>query len=358
MPEMLLEGLDLAAIRGRAEAALPPPVWDFLEGGALDEETLDANEQRFADYTLRPSVFRGVSAPDLATTFLDMSLSMPVVIAPFAGDAMLNEAGFAAVARAAGRAGTAAIVPELASASLEEIARVAQTGAAMFQITPFGTPEQFLWMADRAAKAGYRAICVTSDASVGGIRRRSLRHSFDIQGALQVENWSPEAGLDPRHQFRNLMRRQDPDWTWDVVAEVTAECPLPIVVKGVMTARDSAAAAAAGAASVYVSNHGGRQLDGVAATVNVLTEVVDAVAGAIPVVLDGGVRSGTDVVRALALGADLVGLGRPAAWGLAAGGEEGVLRVLQIFCHEIETVLTLLGCETPAQLDRSHVGRR
>jgi 4-hydroxymandelate oxidase len=357
MIEQTLDRLDLAAIRRRAEATLQPAAWDFVDGGALDEETLTSNERSFAGYVLRPAVFRGASTPDCTTTFLDLPLSMPVVVAPFAGDAMLNNGGFTAVARAAERAGTAAIVPELASASLEEIGRDAPGGAEIFQITPFGTPEQFLNLAARAKSAGYRAICMTSDAAVGGIRRRSLRHPLDIQAALHVANWMVEDGLDPHIQFRNLLRRQDPDWTWDVVTEVAAECPLPLVIKGIMTGRDAAAATAAGAAAVYVSNHGGRQLDGVAATIDVLFEVVEAVAGAVPVVLDGGVRSGTDVVRALALGACLVGVARPMAWGLAAGGEEGVLRVLRIFQYEIETTLTLLGCEVLADLEASHLRR-
>jgi 4-hydroxymandelate oxidase len=358
MTEKTMDRLDLAAIRQQAEAALSPPAWDFIEGGALDEETLARNERRFVGYHLCPAIFRGVSTPACATTFLDLSLSIPVVVAPFAGDAMLSDEGFVAVARAAARAGTVAIVPELASASLEKVAQEAPEGAGIFQITPFDTAEQLLWLAARAAGAGYRAICLTADAAVGGIRRRSLRHPFDVQKELEVSNWWEDAGFDPRHQFRNLLRRGDPDWTWDAVTDVAAECPLPLVIKGIMTARDAAAATAAGAAAIYVSNHGGRQLGGVSATIDVLPEVVQAVSGTVPVVLDGGVRSGTDVVRALALGADLVAIGRPAAWGLAASGEEGVLRVLQIFQHEIETTLTLLGCDTPADLDPSHVVRR
>lgn len=212
--DLVIDRADLAAIRRQAEAMLPVPVKDFIDGGALEEETLAANERCFARYPLRPAIFRGVSTPDCATSFLGLALGMPLVVAPFAGDAMLHDEGFVAVARAAGRAGTVAVVPELASVSLEEVVRSAPEGAGLFQITPFGTPEQFLWLADRAAGAGYRGICVTADAAVGGIRRRTLRHPFDVQGALQVANWSVEAGLDPRHQFRNLLRRQDPDWTW------------------------------------------------------------------------------------------------------------------------------------------------
>jgi isopentenyl diphosphate isomerase/L-lactate dehydrogenase-like FMN-dependent dehydrogenase len=345
----------LDEIVDRAREKLGPAVWDFLEGGAGDEDTLVANRAAFRRWTFRPKVFSGVTPPDTRTDFLGLQLAMPIVTAPFAGDMLYGGEGFAAVLRACRDAGTISIVPESTADSLEGLAAKAPAAARIFQLTPLGTDEDFVLLIRRAEAAGYGAICVTADVPVVGIRRRNARNRFVASGALALGNFAPEFGIDPARYFGHTHRLERPDWSWQHLAEVYAGAgvSIPFVVKGIMTADDARAAVNAGASAVYVSNHGGRQLDGLPATLDQLEEVVAEVQGDVPVVFDGGVSGGADVVKALALGADVVAVGRAAAVGLVAGGQAGVHRVLEILRHELETTMVLLGRASIAALDRS-----
>jgi 4-hydroxymandelate oxidase len=353
----------LDEIFDRAREKLAPAVWDFLEGGAGDEDTLVANRAAFRRWTFRPRVLTGVTPPDTATEFLGLHLAMPIVTAPFAGDLLFSGdrlgEGFAAIPRACAEMGTVSIVPEATADSLEVLAAKAPAAARIFQLTPLGTEEDFIRLVRRAEAAGYAAICVTADVPVVGIRRRNARNRFAPLGVVTMGNFAPEFGIDPARYFGHAHRLERPDWSWRQLADVYARAGvrIPFLVKGVMTADDARAALDAGAAAVYVSNHGGRQLDGLPATLDQLEEVADEVGQAVPVVFDGGVSSGADVVKAIALGADVVAVGRAAAVGLVAAGQAGVRRVLEIVRYELETTMVLLGRSSIGALDRSTVHR-
>ena len=349
----------LADVETAARARIDPARWDYVRGGAGDEITLAENRAAFRRWRLRPHVLTGVDPPSLATSVLGLPVATPVLVAPFAGDTGLHPDGFAAVLRACAARGTLAVVPELTTAPLAELAADTPTAARVFQLSLLGTERDFTRLGGRAADAGYAALCVTVDAPVTGIRRRShparegTRLSIGNFEPVTLGNFGPDSGIDPAEYFGHVQRLLRPHWSWDRLAAVTATVGLPFVVKGILGGDDARAAVDAGAAAVYVSNHGGRQLDPVPATLDVLEEVVTAVGSEVEVLLDGGVRSGADVVMALALGARAVLIGRPAALGLGAAGEAGVARVLEILDHELLTTMTLLGRSSVRDLDRS-----
>ena len=335
--------LDDAVIEARR--TLPPDALAYVEGGAEDERTLDENRRAFTRWLLRPRMLTGAPAADPSTTFLGMPLAMPILVAPFAGDTLLHADGYRAVLEAAASLGTLAVVPEVTGETLEALASAAPDAARVFQLSLRHPHAVLVDLLSRAADAAYGALCVTVDVPVVGVRRRELRHP----GArLEIANFPSRAT-----GFIDHTGERERPWTWARLADLMAGTDLPFAVKGVLTAEDARAAVEAGAAAVYVSNHGGRQLDSAPATLDQLAEVVDEVAGDAEVALDGGVRSGGDVVKALALGARAVLVGRPACYGLAAGGRAGVHRVLEILRHELVTAMTLLGRARIADLDRT-----
>jgi 4-hydroxymandelate oxidase len=333
---------------GAARATLPPDVLAYLEGGAEDELTLEENRRAFTRWMLRPRMLMGMSTADPSTTFLGMPLAMPVLVAPFAGDTLLHADGYRAVLDAAAEHGTLAVVPEVTGKdTLEALAAASPAAARMLQVSLRHPEAVLVELLRRAADARYSAICITVDVPVVGVRRRELRHP----GAL-VEIANFEAAEVAR-AFMDDIGEREPPWTWARLADVMVDASLPFAVKGVLTAEDARAAVGAGASAVYVSNHGGRQLDGAPATLDQLPEIVDEVGGDAEVVVDGGARSGGDVVKALALGARAVLVGRPACYGLAAGGAAGVQRVLEILRHELVAAMTLLGRARVTDLDRT-----
>jgi isopentenyl diphosphate isomerase/L-lactate dehydrogenase-like FMN-dependent dehydrogenase len=335
--------LDDAVIEARR--TLPPDALAYVEGGAEDERTLDENRRAFTRWLLRPRMLTGAPAADPSTTFLGTPLAMPILVAPFAGDTLLHADGYRGVLRAAASLGTLAVVPEVTGETLEVLASAAPEAARVFQLSLRHPHAVLVDLLGRVADAGYGALCVTVDVPVVGVRRRELRHPGT---RLEIANFpSRTTG------FMDHTGKREPPWTWARLANVMEGTDLPFAVKGVLTAEDARAAVEAGAAAVYVSNHGGRQLDSAPATLDQLAEVVDEVAGDAEVALDGGVRSGGDVVKALALGARVVLVGRPACYGLAAGGRAGVHRVLEILRHELVTAMTLLGRARVADLDRT-----
>jgi 4-hydroxymandelate oxidase len=339
-PFVVLEDAVLEARR-----MLPPEALAYVEGGAEDERTLDENRRAFTRWLLRPRMLTGAPPADPSTTFLGMPVAMPILVAPFAGDTLLHTDGYRAVLEAAASLGTLAVVPEVTGETLEALAGAAPGAARVFQLSLRHPHAVLVDLLSRAADAGYGALCVTVDVPVVGVRRRELRHP----GArLEIANFPSRAT-----GFIDHTGERERPWTWARLADVMAGTDLPFAVKGVLTAEDARAAVEAGAAAVYVSNHGGRQLDSAPATLDQLAEVVDEVGGDAEVALDGGVRSGGDVVKALALGARAVLVGRPACYGLAAGGRAGVHRVLEILRHELVTAMTLLGRARVADLDRT-----
>lgn len=328
-----------------ARERLPKGEYDYIAGGATDEISVDRNRRAYASWALRPRVLRNVSTLDLSTTVLGTKVNLPVLIAPCGGHKKAHPEGEFATYRAAAARGTILAVSANSSSSFEELARAAN-GHLWMQLYPFrdrGLTQSWL---DRAKAAGYEAICVTLDSQWPPKRERNIRNNYRrARGA----NY-PAAGADaPRPA--GAEGGSDPAATWKDLEWIKAHAGLPVVAKGIMTGEDAELCAEAGADAVIVSNHGGRHLDNTLATVEVLAEAVAAGKGRLEILLDGGIRRGADVVKALALGARAVFIGRPLFWGLAADGEQGVVRVLDILREEIEITMAKCGRPTIASID-------
>jgi 4-hydroxymandelate oxidase len=336
----------LSEVRDAAERALPHDLWDFLESGAGEEQTLADNIRAFARWRFRPRVLTGISSPDPATEFLGIGLKMPVLTAPFGADRLFHPDGHCGVARANAGFGIASVVPEASSFSMEAVADAAPSAARIMQMHPWGTNEDLLERVERAATAGYEFVCLTLDCPTGGWRERGMRNRLVFDFGAIAGNYD----LEP---LWTALEDGESMWSWERLADVCARLPLPCLVKGILTREDADVAVQAGVAAIIVSNHGGRQLDGAPAALDQLPEVLTAVDGRVPVGVDGGIRRGTDVLKALALGAQVVLIGRLAAYGLAAAGEAGVARVLQLLHAELVTSMTLLGC---ADVTSLHTG--
>jgi 4-hydroxymandelate oxidase len=345
----------LDEIREAALTKLSPAARDFLEGGAGEETTLRRNRRAFERWAFNPRVMSGLPAPSTATRFLGVDLALPVLTAPFGADGLFHPEGQVAVARANARAGTASIVPEAGTYPLEEVA-AATPGSSLFgQIHPMGTDEGFLKIVRRYQDSGYRGLCVTCDVPIQGWRDRNLRNRYLPDYSLFAGNY---ASIDEAFaQLGQLVDQEAPVWPWIKLGGLLAAGSLPWMAKGIMTVDDALAAVAVGATALVVSNHGGRQLDGQRASLDVLPEIRDAVGPDIGIALDSGIRRGADIVKAVALGADVVVIGRLAAYGLTVGGESGVGRVLELLRAEITTILTLLGRGSLADLSRDALVR-
>ncbi len=357
LDSVALDFATLDEIHAAALASLTEPVRDFLEGGSGDEITLRANRRAFERWALRPRIMAGLDVPSTATTFMGVPLKLPVLTAPFGADALFDPEGQIAVARANQRMGTASIAPEAGSHPVEEVAIAGREAAAFGQLHPMGPEDNFLRMLDRYESAGYQAFCVTCDCPTAGWRERNMHNRFVPPTEVIGGNYPAGGDIELETVFGQLFYNDQPVWSWDKLGELMRHSSLPWMAKGIMTPEDAVAAVAAGASGLLVSNHGGRQLDGVMASLDALPAIRDAVGPSISIALDSGVRRGTDVVKAIALGADVVVLGRLAVYGLAAGGEAGVMRVMELLAEEITTVLTLLGRGGIAELDRSALVR-
>jgi 4-hydroxymandelate oxidase len=323
-----------------ARAALPDDVYGFVAGAAGDEWTHAENRRAFDRWVLRPRVLRGVGDADPSVRLLGASLSMPVLVAPWAYQRFAHPDGEIATARAAGRAGTVMCVSTTALDILEDIA-AASDGPTWWQLYVFTDRGFTAEMLARVVAAGFGAVVWTVDLNAYGLRHRETRSGYEPPITPTTEALAYDVAL-----------------SWDDLPWIREHTPgLPLLLKGILTKEDAELALRAGVDGIIVSNHGGRQLDTSPATLDALPEIVEAVAGRVPVLMDGGVRRGTDVVKALALGAAAVLIGRPAAWGLAAGGEAGVLDVLRILREEVENAMTLCGCRTVADITRDHVAR-
>jgi isopentenyl diphosphate isomerase/L-lactate dehydrogenase-like FMN-dependent dehydrogenase len=343
------------AERAAAERLEPGPLGYFC-GGAGDELTLAENLEAWRRWRLRPRVLVDTSRVTTASELFGAPLSMPLLIAPVAYQRVAHPDGEQAMARAAAAAGTAICLSTLATATPSELADAAPDGRRWFQLYQFRDEAVTRALMDDAVGAGCEAIVVTVDAPPGGNRERDLRTGFEIPAEIGVPCLAAAVG-ERKWTVAETFEMMTRVMGWGDFGDLASEAPVPVLVKGILTPEDAVLAVEHGAAAVVVSNHGGRQLDRAVATGDVLTEIVDAVDGRIPVLVDGGIRRGVDVAIALALGADAVLVGRPAIWGLAAAGEAGVARVLEILRAELQLALGLCGCTSPAGLTRGHVQR-
>jgi isopentenyl diphosphate isomerase/L-lactate dehydrogenase-like FMN-dependent dehydrogenase len=338
-----------------AEDRLDPGTFGYYVGGAGDEWTLRENIAAFNRWVLRPRMLVDVGSVTPETTVLGEEVSMPILVAPTGLQRLAHPDGEGATARAAAAAGTIFCLSTISSVSPGELAAEAPASKRWFQL---------YWSRDRgftaelvasAAAAGFSAIVLTVDLPAGGRRERDLRLDFQVPAGLPLPNLGGHlSGKELQSAFNEMV---DPTVTWRDLEWLASLTDLPILAKGILTAEDARMACKHGMAGIVVSNHGGRQLDGVPATLDVLSEVVEAAEGGTEILLDGGVRRGTDAVKALALGARAVLVGRAALWGLAVDGEAGARRVLELLRDEVALALTLLGCSSPNEVTPAHVRR-
>ena len=352
--------LNIDAYETAARERLERSAYDYYAGGAGDELTLAANRSAFGQYYLRPRALVDASHVDLSTRVLDIPISCPIMLAPTAFNRMAHSDGERAAARAAGAAGTLMVASTIASTSLEDIAEAA-TGPMWFQLYIYKDRGITRELVARAERSGYKAIVLTVDTPLLGRRERDVRNNFVLPAGVSMRNFE-QAGstTDPtrwndKSSFSAYVQSLfDPSLSWKDDSWLQSITRLPLIVKGVLTKEDAMLAAKAGVQGLIVSNHGGRQLDGVLPTVIALPEVVEG-AGTLEVMLDGGIRRGTDVLKALGLGARAVLIGRPYLWGLAVAGEEGVRDVLQLLRGELELAMALAGRPTIPSIDRTVV---
>ena len=380
--EMSPRVLNIADLRRLAKRRLPRAVFDYIDGGADDEVTLRENCRVFDDVILRPRNAVTSSSIDLRTSVIGANLELPFLLAPVGSSRMFYPRGEAVAARAAGAAGTVYIQSTLSGCKLEEV-KAASSGPVWYQLYLVGGRDIAKAAIERARAAGFSALVVTIDTAVSGLRERDLRNG--TKELLGDKSWSkfrfwPQFLARPRWlagflsdgglmNFPNVVlpgqgpmsyadvgaALEQSVVTWDDLDWIRQAWNGPIIIKGVLTAEDARRSVEEGAAALVVSNHGGRQLDGVAATLRALPEVVAAVSGRIEILMDGGIRRGSDIVKALCLGARAVLVGRAYAYGLAAGGEVGVARAIEILRAGAIRTLKLLGCASVAKLDRSYV---
>lgn len=329
-----------------ARARLDPVYYDYFASGAQDEITVEANEAAFRRRTLIPRVLRGCGPPRLSTTVLGQAMSMPVLIAPTAFHRLASPEAEVATARAAAAADVTMIAAMLSTVTIEEIAA---TGAKLwFQLYLQPDLDFTASLVRRAEDAGCRALVVTVDSPALGRNERGDRNDFhDLPPGVFCANMGGDGHV------RQVVLT--PEISWSHIDWLRGRTPLPVLLKGVLHPADARLAVEHGVDGIIVSNHGGRQLDTTPATLDRLAPIADAVDGRMPLLLDGGVRRGTDVAKALAMGARAVAIGRPVLWGLAAAGEAGVARVLELLRGELTNALTLLGAGHPADLTRDQV---
>lgn len=343
-----------------AQAVLDPVRYDYFAGGAQDEITVRANESAFGRIELVPRVLRGAGPPQLDVTVLDADMTMPVLLAPTAFHRLAHPEAELATARAAARAGVTMIAAMLSTVAIEDIAAEARKTAAelepclWFQLyvqPDLGFTEAIV---RRAEMAGCRALVVTVDSTALGRHERNDRNDFhDLPPGLRCENLRELRGGEPGSVRQVVL---SPEIAWRHIGWLRDITDLPVLLKGVLHPDDARLAVEHGVDGLIVSNHGGRQLDTTPATIDQLPRLAEVVEDRVPLLLDGGVRRGTDVVKALALGAAAVAVGRPIVWGLAVAGEEGVAKVLALLRNELENALTLCGCASPRPVGRDLLG--
>ena len=371
----------MADLRAIARRRLPGGVFDYIDGGAEDELTLESNLEAYRRVQFRPRVLRDVGEVDISSSLLGKPLSMPLVLAPTGFTRIADPAGELAVARSAGRAGLPYTLSTLGTRSIEE---VAATGSARlwFQVYVWRDRQLVADMVARAAESGYEALCLTVDTAVLGKRERDVRRGFTLPPKLGLSTifdgmvhpgWTWQFLRSEPIVFANVAgqavgdgsdaislaeyvgRQFDPGLSWKDVEWLRSRWNGPIVLKGIQTIEDAKLAADEGIEAIALSNHGGRQLDSAPAPLDLLPGVADAVAGRTEIICDGGVRRGSDIVKALALGATACMAGRAYLYGLGAAGEAGVDHVLDLLASDMRRTMALIGCRTVGDIGRDYV---
>ncbi len=345
----------VADIEARAAELLDPGPLGYYTGGAGAERTLADNLDAWASHRLLPRVLVDVAGVSTTTTVLGTEVSMPVLVAPVALQRMAHPDGEPGMARAAAAAGTLMTLSTLASATPAEVAAAAPGAPRWYQLYMARDRGVSRSLVEQAADAKFTAIVVTVDAPVPATRDRDLRTGFRVPDHIDMPAVTAALGRSAGVSVTDLFSLVDPAFTWAQLEDFITDCPLPVLVKGVHAAADAALAVEHGVSGVIVSNHGGRQLDGVPGTARLLPAVVEAVDGRVEVLVDGGIRRGNDVAVALALGARAVLMGRPMLWGLTVGGEAGARHVLDLVRAELATTLALLGCTSPDDVTAAYL---
>ena len=357
------EVLNLFELEQHARRSLPTQAFDYYASGAHDERSLRDSHAAYARLLLAYRVLVDVSRRSAATTVLGTPISMPVVLSPTAFHGMAHPDAERATARAAGEAGTIMILSSLSNTDVEQVV-AASSGPVWFQLYVYRDREATAGLVRRAEAAGCGAIVLTVDAPRLGRRDADVRNRFALPPGLSVRNMLPAGYGDVAQQasesglaayFEALI---DPSLCWADIAWLRSLTTLPLLIKGIVRPDDARRAVDAGVEGIVVSNHGGRQLDTSVATIDALPGIVEAVGGRLEILVDGGVRRGTDVLKAVALGARAVGIGRPVLWGLAAGGQAGVSRVLSILAEELDLAMALAGAPTVEAITADLVVRR
>lgn len=344
----------LGSLEKAARGNVSESAWSYLIGGAGEEATLRRNARAYEHWDLVPRFLTGAAPPATGARVFGFDVSLPVLTAPFGADGTLHPEGQKAVAQACQDVGTIAVIPASSPLTFEEVARAAPTAAKIAQIHAAGSAQAFRVLVNRIADAGYQMLCVTVDTPTRGWRERTRDADVVTDPQLRNANYSHEPGgfLD------QLPRQTVPTWRWDQLQEVCAETALPFCVKGLLAPADAVLAADAGACAVIVSNHGGRQLDGAPSVPEVLPEFVRVAGDRLEIVVDSGIRRATDVVKAICLGASGALVGKLAGIALAAGGREGVARMLGLLQEEMVNVMSQLGAARVDCLTAALVQRR
>ena len=342
-----------------AKEKLPQMAYDYYSSGANDEITLRENIEAYKRIFLKYRVLIDVSNLDMATEVLGQKISLPLIIAPTAFHKMANAEGEVAVAKAATNAGTIMILSTLSNSSVEEVA-LASDGNIWFQLYVFKDREVTRNLIRRAENAGCKALILTVDAPFLGNRERDVRNKFNLPEGIVVKNLEPDykEKLSRKHDSGiagYFADNLDPSLSWKDVDWLKSNTKLPLIIKGIACKEDALLSVKHGADGIVVSNHGGRQLDTCRATIDVLPEVADVVHDKTEIFIDGGIRRGTDIFKAVALGAKAVLTGRPVIWGLAADGENGVRSVLEILRKEFHLAMALCGCDSVKKINKDFI---
>jgi 4-hydroxymandelate oxidase len=354
-----MQPVNLHEYEQAARERLPQMVFDYYFGGAEDELTVRDNRLGWQALRFRPRIFVDVSQRELSTTVLGQRMAFPVMTAPCAFNSLAHPDGECAVARAAAAAGIVQVVSTAGTHSLEEVAAAAPDGLRWFQLYCYRDRGVTQGLVERAVAAGYKALCLTVDAPLVGRRDRDTRNNFGLPPGMNWKNLEQvgldqmSAGDDGSALVIYIAEIWDASLTWESVEWLRKLSPLPLAVKGVLTAEDAKRAVDHGVDAIVVSNHGGRQLDGTLPTSEALAEIADAVRGRVELLVDGGIRRGSDVVKALALGARAVLIGRPYLWALATDGQAGVERMLGLLRDEVDLCMALAGRPTIESIDRT-----
>lgn len=370
---------NVADFEVQARRRLPAPLYHYIAGGADDERTVGANVHGFERYNLAPNYLQDIRSIDMRRTVLGRELAWPLFLAPTGMTRMFHRAGEIGVAQEAERSGVGYALSTMGTASIEDVGE-ATTGPKMFQLYLLNDEAMNFAMIDRCKAAGFDALCLTVDTVVAGNRERDLRTGLTVPprltpgsllafaarprwcmdylggGAFSLPNVGEAGGSGDLTTLASYFAaKMERNITWAAVERIASHWGLPFAIKGIQSVRDARLAASAGASAVILSNHGGRQLDGVPPTIDLVADIVDAIGDRVEVILDGGVRRGSHIVKALAMGARACMTGRPYLYALSAFGKPGVRRVLELMRAETERTLGLLGCAGVDDLTRDHI---